>query len=571
MNQSEPSRPTRRRNAYAFMACETCRAAKLKCSAHIPCTRCHRLNKPCVYRRLMRRRRGVFPSPNVPGDGLDSACRGDDFRPEQRLPPACGRFGRPDTAPATLNETTDTAVYRFLRNIFTGPEPSRTLSPSTFQAFTSPSPWELLPFTTASNPDLQYLPTDLTTRCFGIYVASLWHLNPFQPIVLLQASLCDVLGAVGSIHSSTPIDRANALAVLAVGASCTEYHAFAAYLHQKSTQYADETVVDHDPSMAVYQTHINQHATAYAMLDDARAHLALLGLESSGTRTAPHSPTLVTLIGFERYIALCMGRPSNFPDDLCPPDDHLPPALLAVSKFSLVASQITRAQQELRGDLNALTQASYELHQRLNIFLLEASHRCRSLYINEQQRVEVEILICVLFHYGIQILFRPFLIAKIKSLQLSNAPSPSAPSQTSGCTPSLTDLAAPYAVRAARSMISLIGQAFYSGSVVKDLPPNASFIESACLSLLLAALGENLHRSSASLAQYLGDICRGLGYMGQMSCQATVASRVQRVEALLAVSGFEGVGLGSGGHSSYMHVVPGVQNQPVLDELLAGY
>ncbi|SPB51401.1 unnamed protein product [Aspergillus niger] len=439
---------------------------------------------------------------------------------------------------AAVNSTTDSTINHFIRSLFPDSEPF--MASSGILAFSYLSPTDQLPITGASNPDLRFLPRDLAVRCFDLYIASLWHLNPFQPINLLQASLCDVLGVWGSNHSSSAIDQANALAILALGASCTEYYNFADYLHQKSKQYRTILRLDHQLTIyhAQYQSHINQHAQAYAILDDARCKLSLIELDThtdlastEPARGIQKSSIIVTLIAFERYMALCLGLPSHFPDDLCPPDDQLPPALYAINKFSLVASQITQIQQKLQGDLGALTQASYELHQRLNLFLLEASNKCRSLYIGERQRADLNILISVLFHYGIQILFRPFLIIKLNHTLQSNAPSPSSRfTPSSYCCSELIDLAGPYAVRAAKSIIYLIGQAFHSGSLIKDLPPNGSFIESACLSLLLAGLCDG----SDQLEQYLVDIRNGIGYLMQMSCQFTVAERIQNLRDLSA-------------------------------------
>ncbi|EHA19579.1 hypothetical protein ASPNIDRAFT_39002 [Aspergillus niger ATCC 1015] len=414
-------------------------------------------------------RNDLAPEYNEDGSFLDG-----DFHPCRLTSPT-----RSGTYMAAVNSTTDSTINHFIRSLFPDSEPF--MASSGILAFSYLSPTDQLPITGASNPDLRFLPRDLAVRCFDLYIASLWHLNPFQPINLLQASLCDVLGVWGSNHSSSAIDQANALAILALGASY-RYRTILRLDHQLTIYHAQ------------YQSHINQHAQAYAILDDARCKLSLIELDThtdlastEPARGIQKSSIIVTLIAFERYMALCLGLPSHFPDDLCPPDDQLPPALYAINKFSLVASQITQIQQKLQGDLGALTQASYELHQRLNLFLLEASNKCRSLYIGERQRADLNILISV-------------------------------------------HLAGPYAVRAAKSIIYLIGQAFHSGSLIKDLPPNGSFIESACLSLLLAGLCDG----SDQLEQYLVDIRNGIGYLMQMSCQFTVAERIQNLRDLSA-------------------------------------
>ncbi|KAK1148180.1 hypothetical protein N8T08_010825 [Aspergillus melleus] len=427
-------------------------------------------------------------------------------------------------------------------------------------AFASPvSPWDLLPITTASITDLQYLSPYFATRCFDIFASSFWHLNPFCPINLLHVALCDLLGVVGSPNISSSVDRANVLAVLAIGASCTERFPLADYLHRKSRQYAEQeegnklSVLQHQllqisfpkPSFhpvsdcsqltrqqhAQYHLNMNQHGFAYTILTNARrGHL--IGRQSTEFGSGRTS-TVVTLNAFAQLLSLCVGCLPDYPDEngMIPSNDQLPPALSGINQFARIASQIGQIQQKWGRHPETLAHASFELYRPLQLALLDVSNRCRLLYAQDpQQRVEVEVLICVMLHYVIQILFRPFLMMKLLYLYRVQL---QFPDETSS--PQWFDLAGAYTVRAARAIIGLIGQAFDFGSVVKDLPGNGFFLESACVSLILMCLCDGPREA------YLGDIWLGMYHMSRMSCQALVKERIQSLMGLLAITGLAGV------------------------------
>ncbi|KAL3496577.1 hypothetical protein BJX62DRAFT_193495 [Aspergillus germanicus] len=504
----------RRRAPYAHKACEPCRAAKARCSAGLPCHRCQQLSKKCTYRYSLRRRPGTTRL--LPAETTNQS------RPaEQEL-----------TQPGELVHT-DFAVYQLLHDLFRGSEHSSSVFHYRALLFASEvSPWDLMPFTTTSNPDLQFIPPTLAITSFNIYVSSLWYLNPFQSVDALQSTLCDIFGVVGALNASSGTDRANLLAILALGASCTGYYDFAQYAHLKSKEYAYENVavvnmasVQHDLLQAQFHSHLNQHSVSYSILRRIRHRMCL-----SPTNGITLSLTGIMLVAFERYVSLCTGRPSIFPSELSFPDEAYPPALFAISKFAVVASQVHQAQHKFRGDLVSLSRASHELHQHLHASLVEISSRCRL----PQSPPEVEVLVCVLFHYCILLIFRPFMARKLLHTFTAKP-------LTSECI-DILDRACPPAVHAAKSLIELIGQTFHSGSVLKDLPPNGYFLESACLSLILAILCGYSSSGYPTREECLAGIRVGIGYISLMACQKTVADRLSSLRDLLSL-----VQLGAGG------------------------
>ncbi|RAH43431.1 Zn(II)2Cys6 transcription factor domain-containing protein [Aspergillus brunneoviolaceus CBS 621.78] len=540
------------KRSYAHKACEACRAAKLKCSAQYPCQRCEQRSRPCVYRESLRRRPGAMPLPilkaisEVPCSSLN--------------PSSSSSSSSSPSSPSILGTEngTDYAVYYWIHTLFQGFDvPSHQIRTLVFES--SVSPWDLLPIMTVSIPDLQYLSPNLATRCLNIFTSSFWHLNPYYPINSLQAALCDVFGVVGSPGLSSPMDWANVLAVLAIGASCTEYYPLAEYLLNESYRYAEMQMGGNTLSMsplspdkqlqytnkltrrqhAQYYLNINQHGIAYTILTQARRGY-LAGKERADTEISTDSgegrtSTAVTLNAFAQFLSLCVGcvpddldQNEIFPDTTA--NGQLPPVLSAIHQLARITAQIKQAQKRLRLYPDALAQASFELHQSLQIALLEASNRCRLLYAaHHQQRIVLEVLIFVLFYYEIQILFRPFLMMKLLHLHRVRLRYPDETISSS-----IFEVAGAHTVRAARSLIRIIGQAIDLNSVVKDLPGNGFFLESACVSLILMCLCHGPRDA------YLTDIWMGIHNLRRMSCQALVGERIQGLVGLLAVTGLAG-------------------------------
>ncbi|KAL4764993.1 Zn(II)2Cys6 transcription factor [Aspergillus foveolatus] len=553
----------RRRAPYAHKACEACRFAKLRCNARTPsCSRCQKQGRPCVYRDRLRRRPGAVPLPLHPAPIRHRQDVYDDVLDRIFAPLQISRRAAPSevggTVSVSVSWATDLAIYQLLHELFHSVQdpPTPTCAVDLLRdrtllfASDTVSPWDLLPFTTASNADLQFLPPDLAIISFNIYVSSLWNLNPFRAVDALQAALCDLYGVVGCMETNTA-DRANVLAILALGGSCTGNHDFARYAHQKSVQYASAPgartgpIIDTD--IASVQHGLLQISTYLALIDTlidspSRARLQRNLSASgngwlSGLQTRDEMPTLIMLVAFERYVSLCVGRASNFLPDT---DVHLPenahPALSAISKFGTIASQIQSMHQKLRKDrdLFSLARASHALHARLNHFLDQTSASCRSL--SASAALEIEILVCVLFHYCNLLLFRPFVTLKLLYTRTRNQESTSPPGIH--IPPEYLEIlerACPHAAHAARSLLSLIGQTFHStGSALKDLPPNGLFLESACLSLILQVLCESGSSADSYRKEaYLADIRRGIAYLSLMSCQAAVADRIQGLRDLL--------------------------------------
>ena len=68
---------------------------------------------------------------------------------------------------------------------------------------------------------------------------------------------------------------------------------------------------------------------------------------------------------------------------------------------------------------------------------------------------------------------------------------------------------------------------------MKDLTPNAVFVETACFALILDSL------SSEDIAEYVFHIRQGLKFLSKMTCQAAALQRIASIQAALIAIGLD--------------------------------
>ncbi|KAI9733872.1 MAG: hypothetical protein M1834_002527 [Cirrosporium novae-zelandiae] len=321
-------------------------------------------------------------------------------------------------------------------------------------------------------------------------------------------------------------DRANVLAILAIGATCTLHHD----IH------------------AQYLSHAGHHELAYLCSGSAVRKPLTAGLQnlvfSSGwqSNAGPDAKTtLLAVYGFEKYICFTLGKPSSFsPETLIAESDSCP-VLSSVAKLTQVISEIQRFQEQKKLELNVLWESSQAFHHHLDRVAIETSGKCLLVHgENSRQLDDVSCLTVILYHYAILINYRPFLIFRVlqNTLRNSSTRNDLDPKNSTVIDNGLSlPEASQYAVHSAKMIISTLAQIFITDSLVKNLPPNAFFIETSCFTLILDGQFGN------ERDKHLAEIHKGLECLSRMACKSIISARIESIETALAATGLKGASI----------------------------
>ncbi|KAL4745046.1 hypothetical protein BDW72DRAFT_211800 [Aspergillus terricola var. indicus] len=554
-------------------ACEGCRQQKIKCNGESPCKRCSRLSLTCVVREVTRQRQQR--------DDASDAIMQTALRPVRIRNEMTGS-GAPRTA--VYGPTSTVAVLYLISSRKSGytalPEAANvtnsSLSLETFNyhlftlGITPGSSLPLGPAVLTPPLCLTTIPKQLLEFFLNRYINTAWGTVPIQSPAQLTSLLQSSCSAF-SRNAQPPTFYPVLLYQLAMGSLLTRHEEFSEMLVMESSLFVSTAggLTEEMKLQLVYYSEVGNFDKAYEILGYAQGIICTAGYHLDPQAQTPGVKRLLqTLLSLDTlvYVCIAVGRPSLLTPTICLSSNDIDincPVSKFVSGLFDIINNTLRAQQHPDMSFERLWESAWTTHNKLVSFWAENQPALQFAHADSgaPRGVAGEMGLHVILHqYAILTNFRPFLLylgyrsivgekddnispRSKASQELELEPSAGATSVSqrnndSKETETRLSAISDYIYTSALTIISTLSEIRRNGSLLKDLPMNSYFLETACISLIC----HGLWHGTQSAVQIWDALDKGLQCMEALQHQKVTLMRLAAVRSAIEQSGLQRLG-----------------------------